>query len=161
MATIFGETRFFLKNWVLNYYCRDTLWVKNFVEIALSCTVFKIQAFLCFAIFAKNSKLQNGRQFWIDKKFVKFESLLSINEFVEMTTFLCLICFAKMQGFTDESVHQNRSISLCFQDKCVFAIYAEIQNDFCKKSPVDSTDTLGVKYFVKIALSRSVSGFCI
>ena len=36
----------------------DTLWVKNFAEIALSCTVFEIQPFLCFAIFAKNSKIQ-------------------------------------------------------------------------------------------------------
>ena len=43
--------------------------------------------------------------------------------------------------------------------------YAEIQdgrqkwqeNNFCKKSPVDSPDTLRVKNFVEIALSRSVS----
>ena len=45
--------------------------VKNFVEIALSSTVFEIQAFLCFAIFAKNSKIQNGRHFWRDKIFLK------------------------------------------------------------------------------------------
>ena len=35
---------------------------------------------------------------------------MSINEFVEMTMFLCLICFAiydKMQGFVDESVLKN------------------------------------------------------
>ena len=31
------------------------------------------------------------------------------------------------------------------------------KNDFCEKSPVDSADTLGVKNFVEIALSRSVS----
>ena len=42
-------------------HCRDTLWVKNFVKIALSRTVFEIQAFLCFAIFAENSITQNGR----------------------------------------------------------------------------------------------------
>ena len=40
------------ENWVS--YSAVTLWVKNFVEIALSCMAFKIQAF--FAIFAKNSK---------------------------------------------------------------------------------------------------------
>ena len=36
--------------------CRDTLWVKNFIEITLSSMFFEIQAFLCFAIFAENSK---------------------------------------------------------------------------------------------------------
>ena len=34
----------------------DTLWVENFDEIALSCTVKEIEANLCFAIFGKNSK---------------------------------------------------------------------------------------------------------
>ena len=59
---------------------------------------------------------------------------------------------------------RNHSISHCFQDKCIFAIYSEIQdghqkwweNDFCKKSPVNSADTL-----CEITLSRSVSGFCV
>ena len=44
-----------------------------------------------------------------------------------------------------------------------FAFYTEIQdrcqkwqeNDFCKKSPADSADTLRVKNFVEIALSHS------
>ena len=60
----------------------------------------------------------------------------------------------------------NHSISLCFRDKQVFAFNVEIQdgcqkwweNDFCKKSPVDSADTLCFKNFVEITLSRSVSG---
>ena len=34
----------------------DTLWVQNFVEIALSCTVKEIEANLCFGILCKNSK---------------------------------------------------------------------------------------------------------
>ena len=42
----------------------DTLWVENFDEIALSRTVKEIEAILCFAIFGKNSKNQNGRHFW-------------------------------------------------------------------------------------------------
>ena len=50
---------------------RNTLSLKNFVEIALSRKVFKIQAFLCFAIFAKKLKIQNGRHFWRDKIFLK------------------------------------------------------------------------------------------
>ena len=40
----------------------DTLWVENIDEIALSHTVKEIEGNLCFAIFGKNSKIQNGRQ---------------------------------------------------------------------------------------------------
>ena len=47
------------KNTMLKY-----LWVKNFDEIALSRTVKEIEANLCFAIFGKTSKIQNGRHFW-------------------------------------------------------------------------------------------------
>ena len=120
---------------------------------------------------------------------------MSINDFVDRTIFLCLICFSiydKMQGFIDESSFfvcvagktffceimpvdcrypvgqkfcRNRCISLHFQDKHVFAFYGEIQdgyqkwweNNFYEKLPVDSTNTLWVKTFVEIALSRSVS----
>ena len=37
------------------------LWVENFDEIALSRMVKEIEANLCFAIFGKNLKIQNGR----------------------------------------------------------------------------------------------------
>ena len=40
------------------------LWVENFDEIALSRMVKEIEANLCFAIFGKKSKIQNGRHFW-------------------------------------------------------------------------------------------------
>ena len=58
----------------------------------------------------------------------------------------------------------SKSLSHRYQDKCVFAFYAEIQdgrqkrreNDFGEKSPVDSADTLWVKYFVESTLSRTV-----
>ena len=53
MAAILGEGEIF-----------DTLWVENFDEIALSRTVKEIEANFCFAIFGKNSKIQNGRHFW-------------------------------------------------------------------------------------------------
>ena len=46
------------KNTMLKY-----LWVENFDEIALSRMVKEIEANLCFAIFGKNSKIQNGRHF--------------------------------------------------------------------------------------------------
>ena len=49
----------------------DTLWVENFDEIALSRTVKEIEGNLCFAIFGKNSKNQNGRHFWGGENFLK------------------------------------------------------------------------------------------
>ena len=52
MAAILGGGENFLKI------------AKNFDEIALSRTVKEIEANLCFAIFGKNSKIQNGRHFW-------------------------------------------------------------------------------------------------
>ena len=47
------------------------LWQPKSAQFALSSTVFKIQAFLCFAIFAKNSKIQNGRYIWQNKNILK------------------------------------------------------------------------------------------
>ena len=49
----------------------DILWVKNFNEIALSCTVEEIEANLCFATFGKKSKIQNGRHFRGGENFFK------------------------------------------------------------------------------------------
>ena len=53
----------------------DTLWVENFDEIALSRTVKEIEANLCFAIFGKNSKIQNGRHFWGGENFLKIANI--------------------------------------------------------------------------------------
>ena len=61
MAAIFGKGKIFL----------DTLWVENFDEIALSCTVKEIEGILCFAVYGKNSKIQNGRHFWRGENFLK------------------------------------------------------------------------------------------
>ena len=44
---------------------------ENFDEIALSRTVKEIEANLCFAIFGKNSKIQNGRHCWGGENFLK------------------------------------------------------------------------------------------
>ena len=49
----------------------DTVWVENFNEITLFCTVKEIEAILCFAIFGKNSKIQNGCHFWGGENFLK------------------------------------------------------------------------------------------
>ena len=73
MAAIFGEGKFFLK--LLRVQCSNTLWVENFDEIALSGTVKEIEANLCFAIFGKNSKIQNGRHFWGGENFWKIAKI--------------------------------------------------------------------------------------
>ena len=51
-------------------HCSDTLWVENFDKIALSHTVKEIEANLCFAIFGKNSKIENSRHFWGGENFL-------------------------------------------------------------------------------------------
>ena len=67
MATSFGERKIFFK--LPRVRCLDTLWVKNFDKIALSRMVKEIEANLCFSIFGKNLKIQNGRQFWGEEIF--------------------------------------------------------------------------------------------
>ena len=69
MAAIFGEGKIFGK--LQRVHSLDTLWVENFDEIALSHTVKEIKANLCFAIFGKNSKIQNGRHLWGGANFFK------------------------------------------------------------------------------------------
>ena len=69
MAAIFGEGKIFKK--LPRVRCSDTLWVETFDEIDLSRTVKEIKANLCFAIFGKYSKIQNGRHFWGGENFLK------------------------------------------------------------------------------------------
>ena len=77
MAAIFGEGKIFGK--LQRVQCSDTLWVENFDEIALSGTVKEIEGNLCFAIFGKNSKIQNGRHFWGGENFGKLQRLHSLD----------------------------------------------------------------------------------
>ena len=77
MAAIFGEGKIFKK--LPRVQCSDTLWVENFDEIALSRMVKEIEANLCFAIFGKNSKIQNGRHFWGGENFLKLQILHSLD----------------------------------------------------------------------------------
>ena len=69
MAAIFGEGKIFLK--LQRVHSLDTLCVENFDKIALSRTVKEIEANLCFAIFGKNSKIQNDCHFWGGEIFLK------------------------------------------------------------------------------------------
>ena len=73
MTAIFGEGKIFGK--LKRVHCLDTLWVENFDEITLSCTVKEIEAILCFAIFGKNPKIQNGRHFWEGEIFLKIAKI--------------------------------------------------------------------------------------
>ena len=66
MAAIFGEGKIFGK--LQRLHSLDTLWVENFDEITLFCTV---KASLCFSILGKNSKIQNGRHMWGRENFLK------------------------------------------------------------------------------------------
>ena len=61
----------------------DTLCVEKFAEIALSRTVKEIEANLCFAIFGKNSKIQNGRHFWGGEIFLKIANITFLRYPVE------------------------------------------------------------------------------
>ena len=67
-----GRGKFFK---ITRVQCSDTLWVENFDEITLSRTVKEIEANLCFAIFGKNSKIQNGRHFWGGENFLKIAKI--------------------------------------------------------------------------------------
>ena len=86
---------------------------------------------------------------------------MSINQLVEMTVFLCLICFSiydKMQGFLDES-----GLFIYFfywggvMQKFKMATKSGGKTIFGKYSPVHSADNLRVKNLVEIAVSRSIS----
>ena len=82
--------------------------VKNFDEIALSRTVKEIEANLCFAIFGKNSKIQNGRHFWGGENFLK----------IAKSTFLRTV---------GRKFRRNRSISHGLGNMSTFAFFS-IQN---------------------------------
>ena len=71
MAAIFGKSKIFWK--LPRAHCLYTLWIKNFDEFALSRMVKEIEANLCFSIFAKNSKIQNGRHFRGEESFLKIK----------------------------------------------------------------------------------------
>ena len=81
---------------------------------------------------------------------------MSINDFVEMTLFLYLICFSiypKIQGFVNEC-------SLCRNSTRVSKMAGKrflVKKIFYENSPLDFVDTLRIKNFIEIALAHSVS----
>ena len=68
MAAILGKTNFFFENW--DGYSAEIVCGSKISSESLYLARFsRYKHFLCFAIFPKNSKIQNGRQFWRDKHF--------------------------------------------------------------------------------------------
>ena len=97
-------------------------------------------------VFAFYAEIQDGHQKWQQ------------NDFWEKSP----VDSATLPG--GKKFRPNRCISHRFPDKCVFTFYAEIQdgrqkwqeNDFWENMPVDSGDTLALKNFNEIALSRTI-----
>ena len=133
-------------------HCLDILWVENFNEIALSHTVKEIEANLCFAIFGKNSKIQNGHHFWGGETFLKiprvhcsdtlwvqnFDEIALSGRVKEIEANLCFAIFlAKIRKFK------------------MVVIFGEGKY-FFKLQRVHCSDTLWVEHFDEIALSRTV-----
>ena len=93
----------FFKNWV-NYSAEIPYGSK------ISSKSLYLAAYLCFAIFVKNSKIQNGSHFWQDKHFLKIG-------------FPTLQRYPMIQKFC-----RNRSISHSFQGTSIFVFC-----NFCEK----------------------------
>ena len=150
MAAIFGERKIFEK--LPRVQCSSTLWVENFGEIALSRTVKETEANLCFAIFGKNSKIQNGRHFWGGENFFENCRVHSLDTlWVENFDEIALSRTVK-----------EIEAKLCF---AILGKNSKIQNGghfwggenfFWKLQRVHSLDTLWVENFDEIALSRTV-----
>ena len=113
MAAIFGEGKIFGK--LQRLHSLDPLWVENFAEIALSRTVKEIEANLCFAIFGKNSKIQNGRHFWGGEIFLKIANI----------TFLRSLWVENFDEIALSRTVKEIEANLCF---AIFGKNSKIQN---------------------------------
>ena len=96
-----GENDFWKKSPVDS---ADTLWVKNFVEIALAHSISEINAFLRLMQKFKMAAKSGGKQFLrkVTNRLHRYPA--------------------------DQKFSRNWSILLCFRDKDVFAFNAEIQD---------------------------------
>ena len=87
---------------------------------------------------------------------------MSINQFVEMTVFLCLICFPFMTECKVSYIYETGLFIffiffLFFFFFCFMQKFKMATKSGRKTMPVDSAATLWVKNFIEIALSRSIS----
>ena len=121
MAAIFGEGKIFGKLQRLHYL--DTLWVENFDKIALSRTVKEIEVNLCFAIFGKNSKIQNGRHFWGGENFWEIAKITFFQ--IARSTFLRYPVGRKFRRNALSRTVKEIEVNLCF---AIFGKNSKIQN---------------------------------
>ena len=104
------------------------MWVKKFAEFALSGTVFEIQAFLCFAIFAKNSKIHLvGQNVFENRVFLL--KLLYLARFSRCKHFCVLQFLQKIQNgcqfWWDQNFFENwvsYSAELPYGSKCFWQV---------------------------------------
>ena len=149
MAAIFGEGKIFGK--LPRVKCSDTLWVEIFDEIALSRTVKEIEANLCFAIFGKTSKIQNGRHFWGGENFWK----------IAKSTLLRYLWVENFAEIALSRTVKEIEANLCF---AIFGKTSKIQNgrhfwggeNFWKIAKSTLLRYLWVENFAEIALSGTV-----
>ena len=107
MAAIFGEGKYFLKIAKITLFRYPV--GRKFRRNCSICTVKEIEGNLCFAIFGKNSKIQNGCHFWGGEIFLK----------IAKSTFLRYPVGRKFR--------RNHSISHGLGDMSTFAFFS-IQN---------------------------------
>ena len=101
-------------------HCLDTLWVENFDEIALSHTVEEIEANSCFAIFGKNSKIQNGHHFGGGENFLKIAKSMMLR----YPYFLKIAKITLLRYPMARKFRRNRSISHGLGDMSTFAFFS-------------------------------------
>ena len=135
------------KKWQENDFCKttlvdfaDSLWIKNFVVITLSHSVFKINGIF-------NTEIHDGCEKWQENDFwekseVDSPATLWVTNFVEITL--------------SRSVSEINAF-LCLTQKFKMATKSGEKIFFEKISPVESPASLWVKNLVKIALCGSVS----
>ena len=153
MAAIFGKRKIFWK--LPRVHFLDTLWVENFTEITLFCTV---KANLCFSILGKNLKIQNGRHMWGGENFLK----------IAKSTFLRYPVGRKFWRNRSRCMVKEIEAILCF---AILGKNSKIQNGrhmweeeiFWKLQRVHCSDTLWVENFDEIPLSHTVKEieFCV
>ena len=90
-------------------------WLENFDEITLSCTVKKIEANLCFAIFGKNSKIGKNSHFWGGENFFKIVKI----------TFLRTLWVEYFDEIALSRTVKEIEANLCF---AIFGKNSKIQN---------------------------------
>ena len=109
----------------------DTLGVNHFIKIALSPTVYEINAFLCFTQKFKMANKYGGKSIFE----VPSRLSLGIKNFVEIALSHTVSEINAFLDFTKNSRWQPKWR----------------ENDSGKKSPVDSAHTVRVKHFVETA----------